>query len=120
MLTLTAVIQWRPHCAHTTNLTPVQPCAPTAYFAYALQIRHEYIHVPLDTYCKVRSDFMSAFAVQERIYATDEMRDRFEATARSNVARECKVLRAVIGAGKGDGGDADVSEDLVEAVRSAT
>jgi predicted metal-dependent HD superfamily phosphohydrolase len=65
----------------------------TRYQQYAWQIRNEYSHVPLDTYCVRRAAFLKSCAKSvENVFSTDLFRARFEDSARDNLLWECSFL----------------------------
>eukprot|EP00903_Cladosiphon_okamuranus_P009506 g9058.t1 len=60
----------------------------SAYLAYASQIRQEYIHVPVETYCQKRAEVLRDFLAKGSIFSTEEYRRTLETPARANVAAE--------------------------------
>jgi predicted metal-dependent HD superfamily phosphohydrolase len=62
------------------------------YRAYTAAVRREYAHVPDAIFRPARRAILQSFAARPRIYFTDELRDRFEAAARANLAREIEEL----------------------------
>lgn len=68
------------------------------YVAYAIKIRKEYIHVPLDVYCQRRSDFLLKFLNETSyIFATEIFRKKYENQARKNIQFEiCSLQKGVI------------------------
>ncbi|CAM9922477.1 unnamed protein product [Pylaiella littoralis] len=64
----------------------------SAYLKYASQIREEYIHVPVGTYCQKRAGILRDFLAGGSIFATEEYRRNFEASARANVEAEINML----------------------------
>ena len=51
------------------------------------RIRQEYAWVPEAVYRSARSEILAGFLRRRSIFQTDDFRDRYEATARSNLAR---------------------------------
>jgi predicted metal-dependent HD superfamily phosphohydrolase len=58
------------------------------YLEYSKAIRREYAWVPESIYREKRKEVLQGFLTRERIYFNDDMRARFEAPARQNLARE--------------------------------
>jgi len=67
---------------------------PTAYDRYAAQVRAEYAHVPEGAFRAGRARVMARFLEAPVIYADPYFRDRLEASARFNIAREIAALTA--------------------------
>jgi len=65
-----------------------------AYKAYETAIRYEYKWIPGFVYRKQRSLLLQSFLKQERIYMTDYFFNKFEATARENIAAAIEKLKA--------------------------
>ena len=66
---------------------------PDAVFdRYQAQIRREYSWVPEPVYRKARSEILEGFLRRSSIYQTGFFRDRYEATARANLARAIREL----------------------------
>lgn len=65
---------------------------PEAYDAYAAGVRFEYRHVPDDLFRAGRTRVMRHFLDAEAIYPDPAFRDRLEARARDNIARELESL----------------------------
>lgn len=61
---------------------------PARYDEYARQIREEYAYVPEAMFRSGRAAVLRAFLQRERIFASDEFRERFERQARANIERE--------------------------------
>lgn len=57
-----------------------------------MQIREEYIHVPVGTYCQKRAEILREFLGAGSIFATEEYRRSLEASARANVEAEINML----------------------------
>jgi predicted metal-dependent HD superfamily phosphohydrolase len=74
--------------------------APNAYRHYAQAIRREYAHVPEHAYRAGRARILQGFLARPALYLTDWARNRWERSARSNLAGEIAELSA---------GDADLS-----------
>ncbi len=66
--------------------------APERYAAYAQGVRAEYAHVGEADYRAGRSAVLKKFLDKPQLYFTAEMRDRFEAQARKNIAMEIHSL----------------------------
>ncbi|MFC0437205.1 hypothetical protein [Kutzneria buriramensis] len=56
-------------------------------------MRHEYSAVPDDVWLIRRSEVLQFFLDRERIFLTSTGRDRWESSARRNIARELGTLR---------------------------
>ena len=56
-------------------------------------IRSEYAWVPWDVYCAKRAEILEGFLKRERIYETELMREKYEATARRNIEALIERLR---------------------------
>ena len=65
---------------------------PERYAAYAQGVRQEYAHVPEADYRAGRSAVLKKFLDRPQLYFTAEMRARFEAQARTNIAMEIHSL----------------------------
>lgn len=63
------------------------------YEAYTRQIRTEYKHVPSLLFIPGRRKVMQSFLDREHIFTTANFRDRYEAQARANIARELQTLK---------------------------
>lgn len=59
---------------------------------YEAQIRREYAHVPDDAFRQARAAVLRHFSERETLYFSDWGRDRFEASARANIARSLAAL----------------------------
>ncbi len=59
-----------------------------AYDRYAEAIRSEYGHLDAETYRRGRAEVLAAFLARPRLFLTAVGRERFEETARRNLARE--------------------------------
>jgi predicted metal-dependent HD superfamily phosphohydrolase len=69
--------------------------APPAIFdAYEAGVRHEYREVPPAAFSAGRAAILEGFLAREALYFSDWGRDRFEASARANLARSIAALRA--------------------------
>jgi predicted metal-dependent HD superfamily phosphohydrolase len=66
--------------------------AAERFDAYERAIRLEYAHVPDDAFRPGRATILRQFLDRPRIYGTDFFRDRYEATARANLARSLAAL----------------------------
>lgn len=62
------------------------------YNAYARAIRLEYEWVPEKDYRRGRARILRSFLQRERIYRLEQMRQRYETTARDNLGREIVAL----------------------------
>jgi predicted metal-dependent HD superfamily phosphohydrolase len=65
---------------------------PALYESYTRQIRLEYMQYDDESYRAGRIGIMKNFLQREKIFYTEGVRERFEARARSNIARELKAL----------------------------
>ncbi|MBO0724103.1 MAG: hypothetical protein J2P52_00765 [Blastocatellia bacterium] len=65
------------------------------YNEYSRAIRKEYSWVPDVLYREGRTKVLSNFLRRERIYHTEEIRTKYEAQARHNIAEEIKTLSGV-------------------------
>ena len=61
---------------------------------YEDNIRFEYSFVPADIYIPARTNILKAFLGREHLYFTDTCRDKWETTARENLARSIAKLEA--------------------------
>ncbi|AWI89834.1 hypothetical protein C0214_17150 [Methylobacterium sp. DM1] len=68
--------------------------ARPVYEAYAAAIRCEYAAVPDAAWYIGRAAVLDRFLARPRLYQTDPFRDRFETSARANLAAELHALRA--------------------------
>ena len=62
------------------------------YLEYSKAIREEYSWVPGLLYRRGRKKVLKSFIERERIYFTEEMKERFEEQARKNIHHEMKTL----------------------------
>ena len=62
--------------------------------AYEDNIRFEYSFVPADIYIPARANILKGFLNREHLYFTDTCRDKWETTARENLARSIAKLEA--------------------------
>lgn len=67
--------------------------SPERFDAYEAQIRREYRWVPGPIYRIKRAEVLEGFLARPRIYATAPLRHRFEARARTNIARSLARLK---------------------------
>ncbi|MGW4364991.1 HD domain-containing protein [Nocardia takedensis] len=65
---------------------------PAGYAAYTAAVRAEYRHVPDDLFRTGRAAVLRGLADQERLFHTPLGRERYEAKARANLARELAAL----------------------------
>lgn len=65
---------------------------PDAYQVFETNIRREYNWVPGPVFRRRRAEVLESFLARPSIYATDRFRDRYEATARSNLAAAVAAL----------------------------
>ena len=70
---------------------------PDAYDAYARAVRDEYAHVPADRFRAGRVAVLRGFLAAPAIYPDPGLRRRYEARARSNLARELAALGSEAG-----------------------
>lgn len=68
--------------------------APEIYGQYCEAIRREYGWVEDSLYRRERKRILENFIRRERIYFTDELRERFETEARRNLMTEIEALQA--------------------------
>lgn len=68
--------------------------APERYQRYAADVRKEYAHVPDADYRAGRGAVLKKFLERDRLYFTDELRERLESKARENMKREIAGLVA--------------------------
>lgn len=66
--------------------------APAAYDAYAAAIRAEYAHVPDAAFRQGRRGVLQGLLAGGALFPCAGLRDRFEAAARANIARELAAL----------------------------
>jgi predicted metal-dependent HD superfamily phosphohydrolase len=66
------------------------------YDRYAAQVRAEYAHVPDSAFRAGRAQVLARFLETPAIYADPEFRDRLEAAARANIAREIAALTTMV------------------------
>jgi predicted metal-dependent HD superfamily phosphohydrolase len=64
------------------------------YDAYRRAVREELAFVPDDRFAAGRGRFLEGWLARPRLFHTDTFRDRYEAAARDNMARELAELRA--------------------------
>lgn len=65
---------------------------PARFDAYTQAIRREYAFVPSPLYRRRRAKLLRGFLERPWIYATESFRERYEAQARANLARELEAL----------------------------
>lgn len=65
------------------------------YRHYSQAIRAEYAWVPKPAYGEGRTRVLQSFLSREKIYATDEIRNKYEEQARKNIQAEIEILRSV-------------------------
>ncbi|CAN0603202.1 unnamed protein product [Ectocarpus sp. 12 AP-2014] len=58
------------------------------YQSFSEGVRQEYRRVPSFIYRRKRKEVLSSFLRRERIFSFEHFRERYEATARENVASE--------------------------------
>jgi predicted metal-dependent HD superfamily phosphohydrolase len=68
--------------------------AAEVFDAYEAGVRHEYREVPEAAFSAGRAAILEGFLAREALYFSDWGRDRFEASARANLARSIAALRA--------------------------
>lgn len=64
------------------------------YDRYVLAIRHEYANIPDSDFRAGRQRFLETILAAGSLFRTDELKDRFEARARSNLQIELDRLRS--------------------------
>jgi len=67
------------------------------YWEYEEQIRMEYEWVPMQVFSEKRAEILQGFLSRPRLYLTEPFYDRYEATARSNLAAAIHHLRSLSG-----------------------
>ena len=78
---------------YDADLAILAASAP-AYDAYVVAVRSEYRHVDDDAWTSGRTAVLQGFVERPTLYATDSGRERWEAGARANLARELAALEA--------------------------
>ena len=66
---------------------------PSAYQAYVTGVRVEYAHVDSESWSVGRAAVLRSYLDRERLYSTEEARNRWEARARANMTAELMSLR---------------------------
>jgi predicted metal-dependent HD superfamily phosphohydrolase len=66
--------------------------APERYDRYAADVAAEYAHLGPEAWAAGRAAVLDALAARHRLFHTDLGRERFEAAARTNIARERATL----------------------------
>jgi predicted metal-dependent HD superfamily phosphohydrolase len=64
----------------------------TIYDAFERNVRKEYQWVPWFVYRRKRIEVLGAFLERPRIYFTESLRERYESSARINLARAIATL----------------------------
>lgn len=67
--------------------------APDRYDEYGANVRREYHRVPGPLFASTRAELLAEFLTREHLFASASARERWEAPARANLAREIDVLR---------------------------
>jgi predicted metal-dependent HD superfamily phosphohydrolase len=67
--------------------------APERYDEYERDIRAEYRWVPKPLFRRKRREILRTFLARPTIYCTARFRDRYEAQARENLERACRLIR---------------------------
>lgn len=62
------------------------------YDRYVVDVRAEYAHVPDDAWCEGRRQVLRSFLDRPTIFHTEAGRERWEASARTNISRELTSL----------------------------
>jgi predicted metal-dependent HD superfamily phosphohydrolase len=65
---------------------------PTRYDEYAVGVRNEYAHADASTYRVGRCAFLRSMLARDRLFTNENVRDRFESQARSNMQVELGSL----------------------------
>ncbi|GAB3770872.1 putative metal-dependent HD superfamily phosphohydrolase [Nocardioides ginsengisegetis] len=81
-------------CALSDADLAILAAAPERYAEYATAIRQEYAHVPDDAFRAGRAAILADLLAKRHLFHTTHARERWEATARANVAAELERLRA--------------------------
>ncbi len=80
-------------CAHFLDMDlGILGASPERFDIYEDQIRREYAHVPCAAFREGRAKVLRHFGERETLYFSEWGKDRFEATARSNLARSLAAL----------------------------
>jgi predicted metal-dependent HD superfamily phosphohydrolase len=70
---------------------------PVAVFdAYEVAVRKEYAHLDKKTFAEGRKAVLQSFQSRRKLYSTEVFRAKYEAQARSNIARSIKRLDKII------------------------
>lgn len=67
--------------------------APERYDEYAANVREEFRRVPGRVFRRKRAELLTEFLEREHIFMSPQARERWEAPARENIAREIAALR---------------------------
>jgi len=67
---------------------------PSRFSEYELGIKSEYSWVPATTYAEKRSEILEGFLRRPEIYRNARFKDRYETTARANLAQVIDALRS--------------------------
>ncbi|GCD90818.1 hypothetical protein [Nocardioides sp. LS1] len=81
-------------CALSDADLAILAAAPQRYAEYATAIREEYAHVADDAFREGRAAILADLLAKPHLFHTAHARERWEATARANVAAELGRLRA--------------------------
>lgn len=65
---------------------------PQRYAEYAANVRAEFHEVPDEYFRPARSELLAEFLTRDEIFASEPAQQRWEATARTNLAREIEAL----------------------------
>ena len=85
----------REDCAHFLDMDlGILGASPQRFDIYEDQIRREYAHVPYEAYREGRAKVLRHFAERHRLYFSEWGKQRFEATARRNLARSLAALES--------------------------
>ena len=61
------------------------------YGDYAVNIRREYVHVDVETYCQARAKFLRDLS-ERKLFKSTPFFETYEATAKENIRWECNIL----------------------------
>lgn len=70
---------------------------PERFDEYEVQVRQEYAWIPGPLFRRKRREILQGFLARTDIYSTDWFRERFEATARTNLQRSVVRLKPWLG-----------------------
>lgn len=68
---------------------------PSRFWAYEQGIQAEYSWVPKGTYIQKRSEILASFLHRQSIYSTEPLKQKYETSARANLARAITHLQTL-------------------------